>query len=179
VTTIAGCELGGNIDGVGTNASFFGTRVSSMCADNSGNIYFSCGSCIRKMNAQTNVVTMAGSFTQSSYTNGAGNLARFNTASGVCVSGGTIFVADSANYRIRQISFNPQSQIVSGANLGIGTFAGVTITGAIGRTYQIQSSPNMTTWSTVATLLLTSSPYLWIDKNPIAGNKFYQAIMLP
>jgi hypothetical protein len=88
-------------------------------------------------------------------------------------------VADSGNNRIRQISFNPQPQVVSGANLNIGTFAGVTITGVVGRTYQIQSSPDMSTWTTVATVLLTSSPYLWIDQNPIAGNKFYQAVLLP
>jgi hypothetical protein len=131
------------------------------------------------MEATTNVVTMAGSFTQSGYTNGAGNLARFNGANGVCLSQGSIFVADSGNQRIRQISFNPQPQVVTGANLGIGTFAGITITGAVGRTYQIQSSPDLNTWTTRATLLLTSSPYLWIDQNPIAGNKFYQALMLP
>jgi hypothetical protein len=37
----------------------------------------------------------------------------------------------------------------------------------------------MTTWNTVTTVLLTSSPYLWIDQNPVAGNKFYRAVMLP
>jgi hypothetical protein len=122
---------------------------------------------------------MAGSFSQNGYANGASNLARFNGASGVCVSGGTFYVADSSNQRIRNITFNPTSQIVSGANLGIGTFAGVTITGTVGRTYQIQSSPDLNTWNSVATALLTSSPYLWIDQNPVSGNKFYRAVMLP
>jgi hypothetical protein len=125
------------------------------------------------------VVTLAGSFTQTGYTNGAGNLARFNGADGVCISGGAIYVADASNERIRYITNNPQPQVVSGANLGIGTYAGVTITGAVGRTYQIQSSPDLSTWTTEATVLLPSSPYLWIDQNPIAGNKFYQAILLP
>lgn len=150
-----------------------------MWVDGSGNLYLACGSCIRKIDAQTNVVTMAGSFTQSGYTNGAGDLARFNGADGVCIAGGTIYVADSGNQRIRDITFNPQPQVVSGANLGIGTFAGVTITGVVGRTYQIQASPDMNTWSTVATVLLNSSPYLWIDQNPVNGNKFYRAILLP
>jgi hypothetical protein len=125
------------------------------------------------------VVTIAGNFTQSGYTNGAGNLARFSGADGVCITGGTIYVADSHNYRIRQISFNPQSQVITGANLGIGTFAGVTITGIVGRTYQIQSSPDMAAWMTRATLLLNSSPYLWIDQNPVSGSKFYRALLLP
>lgn len=178
VTTFAGkYQNGSNTDGVGTNAAF--NTVSQMSVDGSGNLYLACGSCIRKINAATNVVTMAGSFNQTGYTNGAGNLARFNGADGVCVSGGTIFVADYSNQRIRNITFNPQPQVVSGANLGIGTFAGVTITGIVGRTYQIQSSPNMNTWTTRATLLLTSSPYLWIDPNPASGNKFYRALLLP
>jgi sugar lactone lactonase YvrE len=184
VTTLAGkYQNGSSADGVGTNAAF--AFIYQMCVDGSGNLILACGgsfgssfgSSIRKMSASSNVVTMAGSFT--GYTNGAGNLARFNGANGVCISAGAIFVADSGNQRIRQISFNPQPQVVSGANLGIGTFAGVTITGIVGRTYQIQSSPNMATWTTRATVLLTSSPYLWIDQNPTSGNKFYRALLMP
>jgi len=181
VTTITGKGYNsyplGSVDGVGTNAKF--NSIYQMCSDNYGNLYFVNIVCVRKMDAQTNVVTMAGSFNLSGYANGAGNLARFNGADGVCISGGTLYVADSSNQRIRSITNNPQPQIVSGANLGIGTFAGVTITGIVGRTYQIQSSPDMATWTTRATVLLTSSPYLWIDQNPTSGNKFYRALLLP
>jgi hypothetical protein len=183
ITTIAGTGFASpytSADGVGTNASFY-SGISQMFSDNVGNIYFACGSCIRKMNAQTNVVTMAGVFSGTGYNNNtvAGNLARFSGANGACLSQGMIFVADSGNERIRNITFNPQPQVVSGANLGIATYAGVTISGAVGRTYQIQSSPDLSNWTTRATVLLPSSPYLWIDQNPIAGNKFYQAILLP
>jgi hypothetical protein len=178
VTTLAGkYQSNSSADGVGTNAAF--QSIYQMCADNSGNIYLACGSSIRKMDAATNIVTMAGSFTQSGYTNGAGNLARFNGADGVCISGGTIYVADSGNFRIRQISFNPQPQVVTGAYLGIGTFAGVTITGTVGRTYQVQSSPDLNAWTTRATIMLNASPYLWIDQNPVSGNKFYRALLVP
>jgi hypothetical protein len=177
VVTVAGLHSG-NFDGSGTNTGF--SSVSAMCADSSGNIYFACGSCIRKMDAQTNVVTMAGNFTQSAYTNGvSGNLARFNGASGICSAQGMVFVADSGNERIRNITFNPQPQVVSSSSLDIGTFAGITITGVVGRTYQIQSSPDMSAWTTRTTLLLNSSPYLWIDQNPVSGNKFYRAVLLP
>ena len=177
VSTIAGNNYSSSADGVGTNATF--NSIYQMYVDGSGNLLLACGNCIRKISATTNVVTMAGSFTQTGYTNGAGNLARFNGADGVCVSGGTIFVADYSNQRIRNITFNPQPQVVTGANLGIGTFAGVTITGVVGRTYQIQSSPGMNAWTTRATVLLTTSPYLWIDQNPVSGNKFYRAVLLP
>jgi hypothetical protein len=178
VTTLAGkYQNNSSADGVGTNASF--NSIFQMCVDGSGNVYLACGSSIRKMDATTNVVTMAGSFTQTGYTNGAGNLARFNGADGVCLSQGSIFMADSGNQRIRQINFNPQPQVVTGPNLGIGTFAGVTITGTVGRTYQVQSSPDLNAWATRATILLNASPYLWIDQNPVSGNKFYRALLLP
>jgi hypothetical protein len=150
-----------------------------MCVDGFGNLILACGSSIRKISVTTNAVTLAGSFTQPGYTNGAGNLARFNGASGVCVSGGTIYIADSSNQRIRNITNNPTPQPVLPSNLELNTYPGLQITGTVGRTYQIQASPNLSTWNTVSTLLLTSSPYLWIDQNPVTGNKYYRAVMLP
>jgi hypothetical protein len=152
-----------------------------MFADNQGNLYLVSSTCIRRMNAQTNVVTLAGNFSQysGSYANGPGNLAQFNNASGGCFSQGMIFVADTGNNRIRSLAFDPQTQTVSPANLQLKTYPGLQITGAIGRTYQVQSSPDMKAWNPATTLLLTASPYLWIDQNPVAGNKFYRAVMLP
>jgi len=165
------------VDGVGTNAGFYG--IYQMLSDNLGNVYFLCGAYIRKMDPQTNVVTMAGNFATSGFANGPGNQALFSGASGGCFSQGMVFVADSGNQRIRNIALNPQTQIVSGANLGIATYSGLSISGAVGRTYLVQTSPDMNSWTTVATLLLSASPYLWIDQNPVAGNKFYRAVLLP
>ncbi len=180
VTTIAGHYFGnGNADGVGTNAAFGLYGIYGMCFDSSGNLLLASGNCIREISPTTNVVTLAGGFSGVGYANGVGNLAQFNGASGVCVSHGTIYVADTSNQRIRSITNNSSAQVVSGANLGIGTFTGVTITGMVGRTYQLQSSPDMASWTTRATLLLDSSPYLWIDQTPVSGKKFYRAFLLP
>jgi hypothetical protein len=152
-----------------------------MCADNAGNIILACGfsncSSVRKMTPSTNIITLAGSFTQTGYADGPGNLARFSGAHGICISMGTIYVADSSNQRIRSITNNPIPGLP--ANLQLSTYPGLQITGTVGRTYRIEASPDTTTWSTAATLLLTSSPYLWIDQNPVAGNKFYRALLLP
>ena len=181
VTTIAGT---GNpppylpVNGVGTNASFYG-GISAMFSDNLGNIYFADGTCIRRMDAQANVVTIAGSFSAAGYANGAGNLARFQYATSACLSQGSIFVTDRDNQRIRQITFNPSVQVVSPANLRLNTYPGLQIIGTVGRTYQIQTSPDFNTWTTKTTLILNSSPYLWIDQSPVSGNKFYRALMLP
>lgn len=184
VVTIAGrLGIATVSDGVGTGGTFGG--ITSLCADTSGNIYIasfltsSFGSSIRRMDASTNATTIAGSFTQTGDSNGQGNIARFGDATGVCVSQGRLFVADSGNNLIRQIASNPTSQPVSPANLQLSTYPGLQIIGTVGRTYQIQSSPDMIMWSTGATLLLTSSPYLWIDQNPVGGIKFYRAFLLP
>jgi hypothetical protein len=186
VTTIAGEYQNsyGDIDGASTNSAF--NSIYQMSYDNSGNLYLACGTCIRKITPTMNVVTMAGSFTQTGYTNGAGNLARFNSSfgdsvpgDGVCMVGGAIYIADSGNERIRKISFNPQAQNVASCNLSIGTFAGITVTGIIGRTYQIQSSPDMNTWTTQATVVLTTSPYVWIDPTEAVGSRYYRAFLLP
>ena len=110
----------------------------------------------------------------------SGSLARLDFGDeGICISQGTIFVADFGNQRIRNITFNLSSQIVSPANLQLNTYPGLQIVGTVGRTYQIQSSPDLNTWTTRSTLLLNSSPYLWIDQNPVSGNKFYRALLLP
>src|SRR5262249_11124761 len=177
VTTIAGSGASASADGTGTNASF--TSISSMFVDNWGNLIMACGSSIRKMSAATNVVTMAGSFSQSSYANGAGSLARFDGASGVCPSQGMVFVADWGNQSVRFIYFNPQPQSVTAANLMLRMYPGLTITGFVGRSYRIESSPDMNTWSPVTTILLTSSPYLWFDQAPSVQRKFYRAFLLP
>jgi hypothetical protein len=180
VTTFAGILYREwDADGVGTNASF--VSVNQMCFDSYGNLLIADSTCIRKISSTANVTTVAGSFAQvNGYTNGIGSSALFgDSIFGLCWSQGTIFVADTADNLIREITQNPVPQTVSPAKLHLNTYAGLQIIGNVGRTYQIQSSPDMSTWTTEITLVLTSTPYLWIDQTPIAGNKFYQAVMLP
>jgi len=68
---------------------------------------------------------------------------------------------------------------VTGANLVLNTYPGLTINGIVGRTYQIQTSTNTINWVAHANILLPSTPYLWFDSNPVAGNHFYRALLLP
>jgi hypothetical protein len=70
----------------------------------------------------------------------------------------------------------PASALLS---LSLSTYPGPTITGIVGRTYRIESSPNMSNWTPQATLLLNSSPYLWFDQSAANGKRFYRAFLLP
>jgi hypothetical protein len=176
VETISGREATDE-DGLGRDADF--NSITAICSDNAGNIYLACATSIRKMTAATNVTTLAGNFIDSGYVNGSGNLARFSDARGICAVGGTIYIADANNHRIRSITNNPTAQPVLPANLQLRTYPGLSIVGTVGRTYKIQSSPNTVNWTNHATLLLTASPYLWFDQNPVSGSKYYRALLLP
>jgi len=179
VTTIAGQPyVYTDVDGVGRAATF--STVNGLFWDHAGSVLIAAGNSIRRMSiGTTNVTTVAGSFAGGGYVNGGTNVARFSNAHGVCMSQGILFVADQYNQRIRSISFDPSPQIVDAANLALRTYPGLTITGVVGRTYQIQISPDNANWTVHANVLLPSSPYLWFDADPVTSNRFYRALLLP
>jgi len=134
VTTIVG--NGGyyysSMDGTGTNAAF--NSVASMFSDHAGNIYFACGSCVRKMDAQTNVVTLAGDFGQYKLCQRAQAIWRASTMLPVDVSrGAMIFIAD-ARATIEYATLPSISHLKSRrpASLQLKTYPGLQITGTIG-----------------------------------------------
>jgi hypothetical protein len=116
------------------------------------------------MSVTTNVTTLAGSFTQSGFTDQcAGNLARFSGANGVCVAQGAVFVADSGNQRIRQITFNPAPQ-PQAAGVRTNQF-GFTITGTSGLVVVVEActNPANAIWSPVGTNTLTAGSSYFSD----------------
>jgi hypothetical protein len=66
--------------------------------------------------------------------------------------------------------------------LSINRYAGVTISGSVGTTYNVQATTDVistTNWTTIATFALPSSPFLFIDTNsPAYPNRFYR-VMTP
>ncbi len=66
------------------------------------------------------------------------------------------------------------------AELGLQTYAGLTITGAVGTVYSIESTTNLpptTRWRFVTLLLLPASPYVWVDTSaPATGQRYYRAV---
>jgi formylglycine-generating enzyme required for sulfatase activity len=72
------------------------------------------------------------------------------------------------------------------AELGIQTYAGLTITGTVATVYSIEyvtdlaQSNNAAAWRCLEYLQLPTSPYLWADKSaPATGKRFYRAVAMP
>jgi hypothetical protein len=106
VTTFAGMAgQAGSDDGTGSAARF--NNPHGVAADASGNLYVADtdNSTIRKITPAAEVSTFAGSAGQPGSADGTGNAARFNHPTGVAVGpSGNIYVADSSNHIIRQIT---------------------------------------------------------------------------
>jgi len=70
------------------------------------------------------------------------------------------------------------------AELNIATYAGLTITGEVGKVYSIEyvtdlTEPAQSDWSCLEYLQLPTSPYLWADKSATAtGGRFYRAVAM-
>ena len=106
VTTLAGSPSSrGTADGQGAAARFY--DPVGVGTDSSGNIYVadSGNNTVRKVTPAGVVTTLAGLARTAGSSDGTGTAARFNFPTGIAVdSSGDIFVADSGNDTIRNIS---------------------------------------------------------------------------
>ena len=106
VTTLAGLAGSyGSTDGTGTAAEF--SYPTGVAVDGAGNVYVAdrFNNTIRKVTPNGVVTTLAGLVGSSGSTDATGSDARFNEPVGVAVDGaGNIYVADSRNNTIRQVT---------------------------------------------------------------------------
>ena len=106
VTTFAGVAgITGTNDGPGTEARF--NNPQAVAVDGTGNIYVADygNHTIRKVTPGGVVTTLAGTPGVAGTNNGTGTAARFNYPFGLAVStNGTVYVADTYNHVIRQIT---------------------------------------------------------------------------
>ena len=103
VTTLAG-SIPGAVDGTGPAARF--NQPRGIAVDGTGNLYVADtgNHTIRKITAGAVVTTLAGAGTVGS-NDGTGSAAQFSSPQGVAVdSAGTLYVADTNNNMIRQVT---------------------------------------------------------------------------
>lgn len=103
VTTLAG-SVSGYLDATGTAAQF--KNPGGIAIDSTGTLYVSdySGHRIRKVTSAGVVTTLAGSGV-AGFSNATGTAAQFSTPQGLAVdSTGNVFVADTANNKIRKIT---------------------------------------------------------------------------
>lgn len=124
VTTIAGSNGPAVVkDGTGTNALF--AAPMGIAADQSGNLYVTDGSSVRMITGAALVTTFAGSATNAGSADGTGLSARFNNPFGICVdASGNVFVADTLNFTIRQITPAGVVSTLAGTASSAGTVDG-------------------------------------------------------
>jgi sugar lactone lactonase YvrE len=106
VTTLAGLAASsGSADGTGSAARF--QDPEGVAVDSAGNVYVAdtYNHTIRQVTPGGVVTTLAGLAASSGSADGTGSAARFDWPLGVAVdSAGTVFVADTCNYTIRQVT---------------------------------------------------------------------------
>jgi sugar lactone lactonase YvrE len=111
VTTLAGTAgQAGGVDGTGAAARF--NLPGGLAVDSQGNIYVADtgNDAVREISSQGAVVTLAGTAGQAGSADGSGAAARFNAPGGVAVdSAGNVYVADTGNDTVREIS--PQGAV--------------------------------------------------------------------
>jgi len=125
VTTLAGSGSGaaGFADGTGTDAQFH--SPAGIAVNSEGTVYVSdtYNHSIRKITPAGVVTTLAGSGT-AGFADGTGTAARFEYPYGIAVnSEGTVYVADTINNRIREITPGGDVTTLAGSGSGAAGFA--------------------------------------------------------
>jgi sugar lactone lactonase YvrE len=119
VTTFAGALSPGNQFSPSDSTPFYSSFVSGMALDSQGNIYVSVNNLIQKITPQGVVTAFAGSSARGS-ADGTGIAATFFQPRGIVIDGNdTLYVADSGNHLIREITSLGVVTTLAGSTLNL------------------------------------------------------------
>jgi len=125
-------ETPGFNDGAALSARFFNPH--GIAIDEVGNVYIAdrYNHTIRKLSIDGTVSTLAGKAGFSGTTDGLGEEARFNEPWGICSApDGTLFIADTKNNKIRQLSIDGRVTTIAGTG-NFGSSDGFSLTTTFG-----------------------------------------------
>lgn len=156
----------------------YGATLSQIACDKFNNLYVfdQRGRILKITGNQVKVLAGSGEI---GFRDGDGPQSMFSFANdgGVAFGpDGRLYVADTANNRIRRVVFDA----VPVGQLAIDMRPSLSIVGEIGRTYRIESRNSLTSaWNTVSTVLLTNNPLLWVDERFGNRQQHYRAVRMP
>lgn len=120
VTPYAGS--GSNLPSNGPLASAGLPSAQGIAHDAAGNQYLAAGDAVRRIGTDGQVTTLAGSFTEAGYADGAGSAARFNSVAAIVMGpDGNLYVTDSGSQGVRRVT--PAGVVSTLAGNGTGGYA--------------------------------------------------------
>jgi sugar lactone lactonase YvrE len=182
VTTLAGTNVAGFLDGPGSSALL--SNPDGITIDPSGNLYFTeyANHSVRKLDRDGIVTTLVG-LGVPGFRDGDQSTALLRSPGGIAwYPDGSLIIADTANHAIRKLKFvtNPDP---SQPTLIVNLHPGLTIFGAVGKTYRIEtaeSSMGPLNWTVIGTITLTQPVDLFFDSEPATrAQRLYRATQLP
>lgn len=143
VSTHSGSGISGFADGAKTTAKFNFLTNTNIGVDNAGNVYVADidNHCIRKIDVNGNVSTLAGNPGITGNTDGVGSGALFNHPTDLVLdSQGNIYVADTWNWAVRKIT--PSGVVTTVLGWIIPFPQGITLDEAQGKLYLVSALPS-------------------------------------
>ena len=175
VTTLAGLPgYNGTNDGTSTAARF--NSPYGLAVDTAANVYVadSFSHTIRKMTPAGVVTTIAGSPLYAGSNDGPGSVAQFNSPRGVAVdTAGNVYVTDSLNHTLRIGRPPPPIIVASSLARTNGQFS-FTIQSLPGSAVEIHASPDLSNWSSIATLTNLTGTAAFSDPATNFQRRFYR-----
>ncbi len=179
VNTVAGqAPESGNVDATGNDARL--NHPTGVAVDSAGNVYVAefIGNTIRKITPDGVVTTLAGLAETPGSTDGTGSAARFNGPYGIAVdTAGNLYVVEYWGRRVKKGWPAEPPKLGKPVASPDGSVE-VTLTGAAGSRYTLQSSSNLVDWvpltdcvSTNDTITLTAPA---ATDSPV---RFYRAVL--